>query len=88
MRLMLPSLSDTEMKQLAEVLGQSGYPGGTAELADEARDWIADCQWDDIDEDDAGDLTDAQALSGVSRKYDGGLEAFIDNCCCPPGSRF
>jgi len=88
MRLMLASLSDTEMKELAEALGQSGYPGGTPELAAEARGWIGDCQWADLEDGDVEDLTDAQALSGIARKYQGGLKAFTASCCCPPGSRF
>lgn len=88
MRMMLASLSDAEIKQLAETLAQRGYPGGTQELAAEARDWIGDCQWEDLDADDVADLTDAQALSGVKRLYEGGLDAFTGNCGYPPGSRF
>ena len=33
-------------------------------------------------------LSDAQALSGIARKYEGGLDAFITSCGYPPGSRF
>jgi hypothetical protein len=88
MRMMLASLGDTEMKQLAETLGQRGYPGGTQELAAEARGWIGDCQWEDLTADDIEDLSDAQALSGIARKYEGGLHAFITSCAYPPGSRF
>lgn len=88
MRIMASSLSDIEMAQLAETLIQRGYPGGTQALAAEARSWIADCEWADIDEIDAGDLSDAQALSGIARKHAGGLDAFITNCGYPPGSRF
>jgi hypothetical protein len=88
MRMLLASLSDAEMKQLAETLAQRGYPGGTQELAAEARDWIADCRWEDLKDDDIADLTDAQALSGIARKVEGGLDAFITNCGYPPGSRF
>jgi hypothetical protein len=88
MRIMAASLSDAEMAQLAGTLLQRGYPGGTQALAAEARDWIADCEWADIDEIDAEDLSDAQALSGIARKYEGGLDAFIANCGYPAGSRF
>jgi hypothetical protein len=88
MRMMHASLGDAEMKQLAETLGQRGYPGGTQALATEARGWIADCQWEDLEEDDIKDLTDAQALSGIARKYEGGLDAFTASCGYPAGSRF
>jgi hypothetical protein len=88
MRIMAARLSDTEMAQLAATLLERGYPGGTQELAAEARGWIADCEWADIDEIDAEDLGDAQALSGIDRKYEGGLDAFITICGGPPGSRF
>jgi hypothetical protein len=88
MRIMAARLSDAEMAQLAGTLVQRGYPGGTQELAAEARIWIAGCEWADIDEIDAEDLSDAQALSGIARKYDGGLDAFVASCGDPPGSRF
>ena len=88
MRMLLASLSDTEMKQLAETLAQRGYPGGTQALAAEARDWAAGCPWEDLSAADIKDLTDAQALSGVKRLRDGGLDAFITSCGYPAGSRF
>lgn len=88
MRLMLASLNDAEMKQLAETLGHRGYPGGPQELAAEARGWISGRRWEDIDAADIKDLTDAQALSGIARKHEGGLDAFITTCGSPPGSRF
>jgi hypothetical protein len=88
MRMMLASLDGTEMEQLAETLGQRGYPGGTKELAAEARGWIAGCRWEDLGAGDIEDLTDAQALPGIKRLYEGGLDAFTVNCGYPPGSRF
>jgi hypothetical protein len=88
MPMLFASLSDAEMQQLDETLAARGYPGGTKELAAEARDWIKDCQWVDLDEDAIGRLPDTQALSGIARKYDGGLDAFIGSCGYPPGSRF
>jgi hypothetical protein len=88
MSLLLPELSDADMKDAAAILTERGYPGGTQALAAEARQWIADCEWADIDEIDAEQLTEAQALCGIARKHEGGLEAFITNCGYPPGSRF
>jgi hypothetical protein len=40
---MLPTLDETEMEDLAELLEKRGYPGGTQALAQEARTWIAIC---------------------------------------------
>lgn len=77
MRLLLPELSPADMKDVAAILTEREYPGGTQRLADEARKWIADCEWADIDEIDAEKITDAQALSGINRKLPGGLEEFI-----------
>jgi hypothetical protein len=88
MRKMLASLSDAEMDETAASLAKRGYPGGTQALATKARGWIADCRWEDLEEDDIRDLTDAQALSGIARKYEGGLDAFITSCGYPAGSRF
>ena len=88
MRIMVASLSDAEMQQLGETLAARGYPGGTKELAAEARGWIADCPWEDLGADDVKDLPDGQALSGIKRFYEGGMDAFIASCGYPPGSRF
>ena len=41
-----------------------------------AREWIAECVWRDLDEDDIADLTDRQVERGIARHYDGGIEAF------------
>jgi hypothetical protein len=76
MRLMLASLSEAEMRQLAGTLGERGYPGGTQALAAEARSWIAAGQWADLEDEDIRDMADGQALSGIARKHEGGLDAF------------
>lgn len=47
-----------------------------AELA-EARSWIGDCEWRDLEPEDVAELTDAEIMRGVARHYDGGLAAFI-----------
>jgi hypothetical protein len=85
MRLLLPELSDADMSDVAAILTERGYPGGIQALAAEARDWIAECEWADLGEEDVEDLTDAQALSGAGRKFVGGLEEFISLGGYPPG---
>jgi hypothetical protein len=50
----------------------------------EARAWIADCAWGDLDPEDIASLTDAEVMRGVERHYDGGLLAFqLDACDVP-----
>lgn len=41
------------------------------------REWIADCQWNDLDEDCITELTDTEVLRGVNSHYGGGLSQFI-----------
>jgi hypothetical protein len=86
--MLLAGLSDAEMTELAAVLAQRGHPGGTRELAAAARAWIAGRQWEDLEAADVDDMTDAQALSGIARLYEGGLDALIASRGYPAGSRF
>lgn len=49
-------------------------------LGDEARSWIADCEWGDLDgEDDVRSLSDDEAIAGVERHYEGGVAQFKAN---------
>lgn len=44
----------------------------------EMRNWIADCEWADIDYDEImHDTCDADIIKGIKRHYDGGVEQFI-----------
>lgn len=88
MRKMLASLSAAEMEETAAALAGRGYPGGAQALAAEARAWIAGRRWEDLEDGDVDDMSDAQALSGVRRLYEGGLDAFITSRGYPAGSRF
>jgi hypothetical protein len=46
-----------------------------------ARDWIKDCDWADIEDDeDVDDLTDEQVEKAVQRFYDGGISNFKHDC--------
>jgi hypothetical protein len=49
----------------------------TAALADEARAWLAEIEWADLDREEALQLPDEHAIAAVERHYDGGLTAFI-----------
>ena len=43
------------------------------------REWISDCQWQDMDQDDIDELSDLQVLAGIDRNVDGGLVEFMSN---------
>lgn len=46
-----------------------------ADVITEARGWISDCYWADVD--DAGDLTDDEVFRGIGRRYQGGWRGFL-----------
>ncbi len=42
------------------------------------RDWIKDCQWDDLPDEAAVDeLSDEEVLRGIQNNYDGGIKDFL-----------
>ena len=43
----------------------------------EAKEWIADCEWGDLDPDDALELTYAQIIRGLQRHFDGGIHGYL-----------
>jgi hypothetical protein len=47
----------------------------TPEQILEARAWIADCQWGDLD--DTDELSDGAVIQGIRRSYEGGIAQFI-----------
>jgi hypothetical protein len=49
--------------------------GITTEQITEARAWIADCYWSDLD--DASELSDAEVVQGVENHYEGGWTQFL-----------
>jgi hypothetical protein len=49
----------------------------TAALADDARAWLAEIEWAELDREEALELPDEHAIAAIERHYDGGLAAFI-----------
>jgi len=43
----------------------------------EARLWIADCVWGDLEDDEIDSLTASEVLRGISRHYEGGWAQFL-----------
>lgn len=55
---------------------------GIDDLAEQARQWHAECAgcYTDFSDDDAEGLSDREALVGIVRHYDGGIAAFVVDC--------
>jgi hypothetical protein len=45
------------------------------------REWLSDCQWQDLEPKDIDTLTDREVLAGINRHVEGGLAEFIANMC-------
>lgn len=48
-----------------------------AKELEEARNWLSDCEWRDVDADDIYAMPADVIHRAVQRHYDGGLEAFV-----------
>ena len=49
----------------------------------DARDWIAENTWADMEAEDVANLSDAEVINGIVRHYCGGIEGFICACTAP-----
>ena len=48
---------------------------------EEARSWISECEWSDVD--DVDDLSVSEILRGIANNYDGGWAGFLaDGVLC------
>lgn len=49
----------------------------TPEQLKEARNWVADCVWGDLDADDVAALPERAIIAGVNHHYEGGWRQFV-----------
>lgn len=63
-----------------------GAPGSVIRFATEhpqlikqMRDWVKDCQWADLSEEDVDELSEEELLRGIQKNYEGGIKAFIND---------
>ena len=49
-------------------------------IVEDARDWLADCAWGDMEADDFAALGTYGIVRGVDRFYEGGWAAFARGC--------
>jgi hypothetical protein len=49
----------------------------TRQQIEDAKAWILDCQWGDLEEEDISELSDTEVINGIARNYDGGIDQFI-----------
>ena len=51
-----------------------------AELDAEARGWVGDCAWRDIDPEDVAEMSTPEVFAIVHRHYSGGFRGFLVAC--------
>jgi hypothetical protein len=49
----------------------------SGEALRDARDWLMDCTWADVDTEDIAAMPASVITSAVRRHYDGGIAAFL-----------
>lgn len=48
-----------------------------AELVNEMRNWIKECNWQDVEDEDVDNMTDEELIRGINNHYSGGIDQFI-----------
>jgi hypothetical protein len=48
-----------------------------AETLEQARVWVSECVWGDLEPEDTASLSDAQIHTGINRHYAGGWAQFV-----------
>lgn len=51
----------------------------TTQNIEDAREWISDCSWDNLDPEDIPHLSDIEIIRGVDKHYAGGWKEFLLN---------
>lgn len=46
----------------------------------QAREWLKECTWDNVDADDFDEMSDLQIQNGIRDYFAGGIRAFIETC--------
>jgi hypothetical protein len=49
----------------------------TRQQIEDAKSWILDCEWGDLDAEDVPELSDTEVINGIARNYGGGIDQFI-----------
>lgn len=52
----------------------------TKEELKQAREWIAECVWSDLDANEIDELSDTEIMKGIRRHFSGGIPAFKESC--------
>ncbi len=60
-----------------DTFNENIVPQFTPEQIAAMREWVADCQWGDMDPEDLASLSDEQIIKGVNKHYDGGIREFL-----------
>jgi hypothetical protein len=46
----------------------------------EAKSWLMDCVFADVEPEDIEEMTDSTIVKAIARHYDGGIPEFCKNC--------
>lgn len=49
----------------------------TLEVITDMREWIADCDWADLESEEVNELSDTEVVTGIRCHYEGGVEQFL-----------
>lgn len=60
-------------------LEEQSQPQASPEAMEEMRDWVKDCQWGDITEEDIDEMSDEEIIKGIKKHYSGGLKGFLQS---------
>ena len=52
----------------------------TPEYIEAAREWLKDCSWADMEDEDFDDLPDEKIKAGINNYYAGGIPEFLRTC--------
>ena len=50
-----------------------------AETLEQARVWVSECVWEDLEPDNAASISDAQIHKAINRHYTGGWAQFVND---------
>lgn len=62
-------------EEIKRTLKESTDP--SPEVIKQMREWVKDCQWGDLTEEDIDEMSDNGIIQGVKRNYEGGVSQFI-----------
>jgi hypothetical protein len=60
-----------------KTVGTTSLQAAAAYPIQDMRDWLSDCQWNEVDADDIAEMPAERIVRAVGLHYDGGVDAFL-----------